>query len=81
MEEGVYEVPDKFHDFKAFVWTFVDSDEAKDGAPENLVMHHTRHFVIYCTPPTQDRWARLHKTVLSHILIMNPWKSKEILRV
>ena len=47
MEEGVYEVPDKFHDFEVFVWTLVDSDDAKDGVPENLVMHDTCHFVIY----------------------------------
>ena len=81
VEEGVYKVPDKFHDFEVFVWTLVDSDDAKDGVPENLVMQDTRHFVIYCTFPSQDRWSRLHKTVRNAIIIMNPWKSKEILRV
>ncbi|KAF8630308.1 hypothetical protein AX15_003001 [Amanita polypyramis BW_CC] len=62
VEEGVYEVPDKFNDFEVFVWTLVDSDDAKDGVPENLVMRHTCHFVIYCTSPSRDRWSRLHKT-------------------
>ncbi|KAF8627245.1 hypothetical protein AX15_004464 [Amanita polypyramis BW_CC] len=82
VEEGVYEVPDKFHDFEVFVWTLVDSDASdKDRVPKNLVMPGTRHFVIYCTSPNEDRWSRLHKTVHDDIFIMNPWKSKEILRV
>ena len=81
VEEGVYVVPDKFNDFEVFVWTLVDSDGAEGGVPENLVIQHTRHFVIYCTSPRRDRWSRLHKTVDDHILIMNPWKSKEILRL
>lgn len=80
VEEGVYKVPEDFHDFKVFVWTLVDSDTAKD-VPENLVWPGTHHFLIYCTSPNQDRWSRLHKTVLDYIFIMNPWKSKEILRV
>jgi hypothetical protein len=80
VEEGVYQVPEEFHDFETFVWTLVDSDE-EDKVPENLVMRHTRHFVIYCTSPSRDRWSRLHKTVRNVIVIMNPWKCKEILRV
>jgi hypothetical protein len=71
VEEGVYEVPDKFHDFEFFVWTLVDSDDAKDGVPEDLVMQDTRHFVIYCTSPSQNRWSRLHKTVRCFTMIMN----------
>ena len=31
VEEGVYEVPDKCHQFEVFVWTLVDSDSSKDG--------------------------------------------------
>ena len=81
VEEGVYQVPDEFYNFKFFVWTLVDSDFSKDGVPENLVMRNTRHFVIYCTSPNQDRWSRLHKTVRCHTMIMNPWKKKEIIRV
>jgi len=81
VEEGVYQVPDEFYNFKFFVWTLVDSDFSKDGVPENLVMRNTRHFVIYCTSPNRDRWSRLHKTVRDHTFIMNPWKSKEILRL
>ncbi len=81
MEEGVYKVPEEFQDFEFFVWTLVDSDYAKGGILEDLVMQDTRHFLIYCTSPSQDRWSRLHKTVHDDIFIMNPWKSKEILRV
>jgi hypothetical protein len=78
--EGVYKVPDEFQAFQVFVWTLVDSDEAKDGVPEDLVTHK-RHFIIYCTSPSQERWRRLHKTVPEDIFSMNPGKSKEILRV
>src|SRR5271154_347405 len=81
VEEGVYKVPDRFHAFKVFVWTLVDSDEAQDGVPGYLVMQDTSHFVIYTTSPSKDRWSRLHKTVRTEIVIMNPWKRKEILRV
>ncbi len=79
VEEGVYRVPDDFQEFRAIVWTLVDADYAKDGVPEDLVMRNTRHFVIYCTSPSQKRWSRLHKTV--HVKIFNPWKRNEIFRV
>ena len=81
VEEGVYNVPDDFQEFQVFVWTLVDSDYAEDGVPEDLVMRETRHFVIYCTSPSQKRWSRLHKTVHTKTFIMNPWKRKEISRV
>ena len=81
VEEGVYEVPEKFQAFEFFVWTLVDSDYAKGGVPEDLVMQGTRHFLIYSTSPSRDRWSHLHKTVRNVIVIMNPWKRKEILRV
>jgi hypothetical protein len=81
VEEGVYLVPYEFRAFKAFAWTLVDSDESQDGIPEYLVVQNTRHFVIYCTSPNQERWRRLDKTVVFIRLIMNPWKSKEILRM
>jgi hypothetical protein len=67
--------------FRPFVWTLVDSDYAKEGIPTHLVEPHLRHFVIYCTFPRKERWSRLHKTVRPRIVIMNPWKWKEILRV
>ena len=81
MEEGVYEVPEKFHDFKVFVMTLVGSNDAMDRVPEDLVVPSTRHCVIYCTSPDKKRWSRLHKTVSVDIFTMNPWKRKEILRV
>ncbi|KAF8340042.1 hypothetical protein F5887DRAFT_1160464 [Amanita rubescens] len=43
-------------------------------------MQGTRHFLIYSTSPSRDRWSRLHKTVRTVIVIMNPWKLKEMLR-
>ncbi|EDR05961.1 uncharacterized protein LACBIDRAFT_329135 [Laccaria bicolor S238N-H82] len=83
VEEGVYVMPDHFQKahFKRFIWTLVDSDEAKEGVPEYLVPHGTRLFVIYSTSPRRDRWSRLHKTVRPIVAIMNPWERKEILRV
>jgi hypothetical protein len=59
----------------------VDSDEAKEGVPPNLVCHGTRHFVIYTASPRQERWSRLHKTVRDIRIIMNPWTRTEIFRV
>jgi len=38
--EGVYRVPHESHDFEVFIWTLVDSDDAKDGVPKNLDMQH-----------------------------------------
>jgi len=54
-----------FHvnEFKIFVWTLVDSDQAQDGVPPDLVRNHTRLFVLYASYPNVDRWKRLHKTV------------------
>jgi len=78
--EGVYEAPpsSKPSYFEVFVWTLVDSDEARDGVPDTLVPHGTRHFVIYATSPLKERWSRLHKTVRSIRAIMNPWTRAEI---
>ncbi|PFH47854.1 hypothetical protein AMATHDRAFT_151083 [Amanita thiersii Skay4041] len=81
VEEGVYKVPDGFRRFKSLVWTLVDSGNAKDEVLKDLVMPHARHFVIYCTSPSQDRWRHLYKTAHKSTFIMNPWKRKEILRV
>lgn len=83
VEEGAYEVPDKFtaSQFEVFVWTFVDSDHAMKGVPYCLVTPGTHHFVIFCTSPRKERWTRLYKTARVLIIIMNPWKIKEILRV
>ena len=81
VKEGVYEMPDDFQraQLKQFIWTLVDSDEARE-VPSDLVPLHTPLFVIFSTSPSGDRWSRLHKTVYERCLIMNPWKRKEILR-
>jgi len=83
VEGGVYEVPVKFKAsrFKFFIWTLVDSDYALEGVPHHLITPNTRHFVIYCTSPRNRRWYGMRKTVRNVVVIMNPWKSKEILRV
>jgi hypothetical protein len=66
--------------FKSFVWTLVDSDEATEGIPPYLVPHNTRLFVIFTSSLRRERWSRLHKTVRAIVVIMNPWKMKEIFR-
>jgi len=71
-----------FHvnEFKIFVWTLVDSDQAKDGIPPDLVRRRTRLFVLYASSPNADRWKRLHKTVDTITVVMNPWTWREMLR-
>ena len=83
VEGGVYEVPDTFKasHFLFFVWTFVDSDHAKEGVPPRLISPGTHHFVVYCTSPCKERWKRLHKTARDVHIIMNPWTIKEVFRV
>ena len=80
VEEGVYRSPHNFSpsSFHKFVWTVVDSDEAKEGIPPHLVPHGTRLFMIYSTSPSKKRWKRLHKTASTIKIIMNPWTRTEI---
>ena len=82
VEEGVYEMPADFQqaNFKSYIWTLVDSDEAPEGVPPYLVPHRTPLSVVFSTSPCGDKWSRLHKTVRPVVTIMNPWKRKEILR-
>jgi hypothetical protein len=82
VDEGVYQIPRDFptFSFKTFVWTFVDSDQSKDGVPPHLVPHETCYYVIYATSPCKERWSRLHKTTRVIRVIMNPWTREEILR-
>jgi hypothetical protein len=64
-----------------FVWTFIDTDESKDGIPEAFVQHNSPFFVIYISPPAEHRWARVHKTVsYPKVVVMNPWSRSEIHR-
>jgi hypothetical protein len=82
VDEGVYKLPEGplENRFKTIVWTFVDSDESKEGIPPSLVHHGTSLFVIYITSPAKERWSRLHKTVYDTIVVMNPWSKAEIFR-
>ena len=80
VEEGVYESPERaLHTvFKTLVWTFVDTDQAKEGVPPHLAEHRTKHFIIYTTSPTLSRWSRLAKTTQCAVCVMNPWNKTEI---
>jgi hypothetical protein len=82
VEDGVYEMAQDFHknEFKIFVWTLVDSDQAPGGVPPELVRNRTRLFVLYASSPNVDRWKRLHKTVDDITVVMNPWTWREMLR-
>jgi len=82
VDDGVYKVAPDFHvnEFKIFVWTLVDADQAQDGVPPELVRNRTRLFVFYASPPNSERWKRLHKTVDDITLFMNPWTWREMLR-
>jgi hypothetical protein len=75
-------MPPDFQDahFKTFVWTLVDSDEARDGIPPLLIPHGTRLYVTYVTSPASDRWSRMEKTVSLTVAVMNPWTKREIHR-
>ena len=82
VDDGVYKMAPDFHDneFKIFVWTLVDSDQAPGGVPPELVRNRTRLFVLYASSPNSGRWNRLHKTVGATTVIMNPWTWREMLR-
>ena len=82
MQEGIFQAPSEFssHQYRTYVWALVDADEATSGVPEALIARFTRLFTVYPTPPTRSRWARVHKTVEQHVLIMNRWTRKEIHR-
>lgn len=67
--------------FKIFVWTLVDSDNAKDGIPPYLLQNPTPLFVIYASSPNSERWKHIDKNADEVTIIMNPWTLKEILRV
>jgi hypothetical protein len=63
VDNGVYKMAADFHvnEFKIFVWTLGDSDQAKDGIPPELVRNRTRLFVLYASSSNKQRWKRFHK--------------------
>jgi hypothetical protein len=81
-EEGVYDMGKHFHflqaRFESDVWTLVDSDESQNGIPMEFIGHDKQFFVIYTTPPVEERWSRLQKTAAETIVVMNPWTRSEI---
>ncbi|KAF9502706.1 hypothetical protein BS47DRAFT_1070022 [Hydnum rufescens UP504] len=84
VEDGVYDVPDRWQneDFRYFIWTFVDSDESKEGIPSHFVRPSTPLFIIFTRSPEANCWNRLHKTMQEpEIIIMNPWSKSEILQI
>ena len=78
VDDGVCKMAQDFQDneFKIFVWTLIDSDQAPHGVPLHLVQNRTR--VNYASPNKQ-RWKRLHKNVEDVTVMMNPWSWREIL--
>jgi len=82
VDDGVYKMAPDFQDneFKIFVWTLIDSDQAPQGVPPVFVQNRTRLFVNYASSPDKQRWKRLHKNVEDVTVVMNPWSWREILR-
>jgi hypothetical protein len=79
VDEAAYELPERFptHAFKSPIRTLVDSEEF-DQSPGALVPHHARHFVIFTTSPARSRYSRLHKTVRTCVIHINPWSRWEV---
>ena len=48
VEDGIYRMASDFHvnEFKIFVWSLVDSDQAQNGVPPHLVPNRARLFVL-----------------------------------
>jgi len=64
VRESVFKAPPDFPSsyFRTFVWTLVDTDEAKEGFPSHLMTPGTRLYVTYITSPRSSRWSRMSKT-------------------
>jgi hypothetical protein len=82
VDEGVYAMGSQFLKgrYKHKVWTLIDSDEYKNGVPEDFVPHNTPFFVVYVTSFERDRWSRMHRTTSDVVAIMNPWTRGEMHR-
>ncbi|KAF8493664.1 hypothetical protein F5888DRAFT_714950 [Russula emetica] len=82
VEEGVYVMAPNFYraEYKMIVWTLIDSDQSKDGIPDQFIDHNMPFFVIYATSPARERWSRLHKSYTLEVVVMNPWTRGEIYR-
>ena len=79
MGDGVYLALADYSstEFKTRVWTLVDVDEG-EPVPAFLAVHDTKYMIIFATPPKEERWHRLTKTMACEIAIMNPWTRGEI---
>src|SRR6266545_6677690 len=51
VDDGVYKMAPDFHfnEFKIFMWTLVDSDQAPGGVPPELIRNRTHLFVLYAS--------------------------------
>ena len=80
VEDGVYKMAQDFYinEFKIFVWTLVDADQAQDSVPAEFVWNRTRLFVLFASPPYSKRWNVSIR--LDIVLVMNPWTWREMLR-
>ncbi|KAH8994041.1 hypothetical protein EDB92DRAFT_1815315 [Lactarius akahatsu] len=82
VEEGVFKVPPDHSstDFKACIWTLIDADECRNGIPDYLAPHRTKHLIILCSSPQSAQWKCLSKTTECSIAIMDPWTREEIFK-
>ncbi|KAH8976722.1 hypothetical protein EDB86DRAFT_3057817 [Lactarius hatsudake] len=80
VNEGVFEIPPDYNstNFKTRIWTLIDADNCKDGIPDYLGPHRTKHLIILSSSPKSSRWQLLTKTTECSIAIMNPWTREEI---
>ena len=79
VSNGVFESPKNISSalFRTRVWTLVDADH-ETSFPPVLSQPGTNNLIIFVTPPIQQRWAGLEKTMTWDVAIMNPWTRREI---
>jgi len=82
IEEGVYKMAPDFHDsqYERVVWTLIDSDQSKDGIPNEYIGRDIPFFVISAIFPAKERWSRLHTSYTLTVVVMDPWTRGEIYR-
>ena len=80
VEEGVFRQPTTFDAlcYETVVWTLVDSVDTPLGPPTGLIMHGTRHFIIYTSSKTPSRWEKINQSMTLAVCVMNPWSRAEI---
>ena len=65
--------------FAPYLWAFVDADD-ETSVPSKLAGLLTNLYVMFTTPPREDRWKPMSKTTDCMVVVMNPWYLGEILQ-